>query len=161
MNRRQFLASGTIGLSFLIAGYLDRIGHTNEAQSDGETPTDDEEAPPPEQDVTPPTDPGGPELVAWWVEQAPEKEDVYPSDELPVSDYDVLLDLFDEAVEKEPAGETEYGVEHGEGVYEYPSEETYEELSRALEEVETPDGSPYRYLNYNNTIVWLLIEIAD
>lgn len=161
MKRRQFLAAGTLNLSLPIAGCLDGTGQTNEAQGEGETPTDDEEVSPPGQDVTSPTNPGGPVLTAWWVEQAPDEGDVYPSDEPPVSGREVLLDLFDTAVEKEPAGETEYGAEHGEGVYEYPSEETYEELSSMREEIETPDGSPYRYLDYNNTTVRLLMTIDD
>jgi hypothetical protein len=44
--------------------------------------------------------PGAYLLIAQWIEQAPEDIDPYPSTESPVSDYEVVLTVFDEANEQ-------------------------------------------------------------
>lgn len=163
-DRRSVLGLCAAALSGL-AGCFDGLGRdADEAGSAGEPSTAAPaaaEAPPPDGAVTPPDDPGGPVLAAWWVEYAPGDADVSPSDEPPVSEHDVLLGLFDEAVEQRRVGETAYGAAHGAGVYDSPSEATYEELSTVLAEKRTPDERPYLFFEHGDSIVRLLMTVDD
>lgn len=163
-NRRRVLQT----LPMIAVGLTGCISELRNADNPFQSPTETQSADSTQDENPRPTgpedvdyDPGGPRLLARWVGEATADVEVHPSDEPPVSDYDVVIGLFEDAVTKPSAGETDYGAVRGQGVDTGVSEETYEALSNALEEVETSEESIGRFFEHDDTIIQFLLFVDD
>lgn len=109
-------------------------------------------------------------LTARWVEFNPEDSgvDPYPTNQSPVADYDVLLELFDRTVEadewKPPGTETRTAEPRlGDPVSETVSIERGEEIAADLRELNNKSDAqpPGRYFDHDETLVAFRIVFQE